>query len=264
MRNWAGSLAIAFACAPVCAWAQPAPTPPPSGFSLGVTLGPGWSSNPEDLPGPSKGDAYFGAELVASYRWALWQGGALTISGTGYSELYARASAGGVNRVGSAATFSQQWQGTSFTLGVSARTSMNQHLTRHDGASQEISLGVSRPIPLAPDITLILSAGASRRFYQDGTEDQMRARVGATLARKWERWTFRIGGGFGYALEDKTPILPRINDRTLSANIGASYEWEKNREISLKLAYSRTYSSYSENRTKAFTIVPQVSATIRF
>jgi hypothetical protein len=104
----------------------------------------------------------------------------------------------------------------------------------------------------------------SRRFYQDGSEDQFRARLGVTLARQWGAWTFRLGGGFAYALEDKTPILPRIRDRTLSAFLSTTYAWAKDRDLSLRLGWSRTFSSYSENRTKVFTLTPRMAATFRF
>lgn len=238
--------------------------PPPPGFSLGLTLGPGWSSNPLDLDRPAKGDGYLGFEAVASYRWALWQGAALSLSTTGFSELYFRDSAGGTNRIVGAASLSQRWQGAIFSLGFSARSAANQHLSAHDSASQELTLGISRPFVLVENLTLILSSALGRRFYQDGAEDQVRARLGATLVRKHGLWTFRLGGGFSYALEDKTPILPRINDRTVSATIGASYEWKKDREVAVKLSYARTYSSYQPNRTRGFTLAPQVSATIRF
>lgn len=229
-----------------------------------MTAGPGWSSNPEDLRGPQKGEGYFGIEAALGHRWNLWQGGALTVSGTGFSELYVRNSAGGVNRLSGSAALSQRWREITFTLSVSARTSMNQPLTRHDSASQEASFGVSRGFTLAPDVTLTFNGALARRFYQDGSEDQSRARIGAILARKWGAFTFRIGGGIGYALEDKTPILPRIRDRSVSASIGGSYEWAKDRDISLRLGFIRIYSSYSENRTKVFTLAPQMAATFRF
>ena len=77
-----------------------------------------------------------------------------------------------------------------------------------------------------------------------------------------ERW--RAGTSFGYTLEDKTPILPRINDRTISARMGLGYEWAKDRELSLGTSFSRTYSSYQPNRTKTFVIQPRIAATIRF
>lgn len=244
--------------------AAQAPGTPPAGTSLALTLGPGWSSNPGELPGRQKGDGYFGLDTTLSHRWVLWEGGALTVSGTGYSELYVRDDSNGIHRLASSLTLSQRWQQANFTLGVSARTAANQRLSAHDSASQDIALGVSRSFVLAEKLALTVTAGASRRFYQDGSEDQFRARANATLARTIDKWTFRIGGGFSYALEDKTPILPRINDRVISANIGATYEWEKDREVSLKMTWSRTYSSLPINRFKTFGIVPQAAATLRF
>ena len=244
--------------------AAQAPKTPPAGTSLTMTLGPGWSSNPGELPGRQKGDGYFSLDTTLSHRWALWDGGALTLSGSGYSELYVRDDSNGIHRLASSLTLSQRWQEATFTLGVSARTAANQRLTAHDSASQDIALGISRSFTLAEKLAFTITGGVSRRFYQDGAEHQLRARAGATLARTIDKWTFRIGGGFSYALEDKTPLLPRINDRTISANIGATYEWEKDREVSLKMTWSRTYSSLPINRFRTFGIVPQAAATLRF
>ncbi|KAF0227556.1 MAG: hypothetical protein FD175_2673 [Beijerinckiaceae bacterium] len=241
-----------------------APAPPQAGLSLAFTLGPAWNSNPLELPGRRKGDGYFGLETNATYRWVLWEGGALALSGIGYSEQFFRESSAGLNRLGTSMTFSQRWQGTIFTLGIGARTATNQALTRHDSASQDVTLGISRSFTLMPDVSLTLSSGASRRFFQDGSEDQVRARAGATLARKWGQWTFSLGAGFSYTLEDKTPILPRINDRAISASVSASYEWAKDRDISAKLSYSRTYSSLPLDRFKVFSFAPQIAATFRF
>lgn len=244
--------------------AAQAPKTPPAGTSLTLTFGPGWNSNPGELPGRQKGDGYFGFDATLAHRWALWDGGALTLSGSGYSEFYIRDDSNGIHRLASSLTLSQRWQEATFTLGVSARTAANQRLTAHDSASQDIALGVSRSFVLAEKLAFTVTGGASRRFYQDGSEDQFRARAGASLARTIDKWTFRIGGGFSYALEDKTPLLPRINDRVISANIGATYEWEKDREVSLKMTWSQTYSSLPANRFRTFGIAPQAAATLRF
>lgn len=241
-----------------------APDKPASGFSLSTTFGGGWSSNPLEITGRHKGDVYLGSEIVAGYRWALAEKTALNVSLTGFSELYRREEGGGINRAVAAASLSHTWQEATFTLGASGRTAMNQRMTAHDSASQDVSIGVSRPFKLAENLTLTLNSTLSRRFMQDGTEDQFRARFNVTLARKWEKWTFRLSGGFGYTLEDKTPILPRINDRSLSASVGAAYEWEKDREISVRLAYTRMYSSYAPDRYTAFSLAPQIAATFRF
>lgn len=262
-RLAAATVGLCLATPAAIAQSSTAP-PPPAGFSLALTLGPGWSSNPLETPGRQKGDGYFGLETVAAYRWNLWQGGALNITVSGFSELYFRDDTAGLNRIGSAATFSQRWQELTFTLGVATRTAMNQRLSAHDSASTELSLGLARSFTLSDKLTLTLTTGASRRLYQDGTEDQFRARLGASLARKWEQWTFRISGGFSYALEDKTPFLPRINDRTISANLSATYEWTKDRDVSAKLTWSRTYSSLPANRYKTFGFAPQMAATLRF
>jgi hypothetical protein len=264
------ALAILFSALPALAQSsiQPPPvppvTPPPAGFSLGLTIGPGWSSNPLELDRPAKGDAYLGTELALRYRWALWQGGAFTLAGVGYSELYARESGGGINRLVGSGTLSQSWQGAIFTLAASIRTTKNQFITAHDTASQELMFGVSRGFTLAPHWTLTPSGGFGRRFYNDGQKHEIRARLGLSLARKLDKWTFRLASFVSYGLEDKTPILPRINDRTAGASLEAGYEWQKDREVSLKLAYSRTLSSYRPNRTRGFTLAPQVAATLRF
>lgn len=261
--NRLAATALGLALAVPFAAAQ-APKTPPAGTSLSLTVGPGWSSNPGELPGRQKGDGYFSLDTTLSHRWALWEGGALTVSGTEYSELYLRDDSNGIHRLASALTLSQRWQEATFTLGVSARTAANQRLSAHDSASQDIALGISRSFSLAEKLALTITGGASRRFYQDGSEDQFRARAGASVARTIDKWTFRIGVGFSYALEDKTPLLPRINDRVISANIGATYEWEKDREVSLKMTWSRTYSSLPANRFRTFGIVPQAAATLRF
>ena len=241
-----------------------APIAPKTGFSLGATIGGGWSSNPLEITGRHRGDVYLGSEIVAGYRWALAEKTTINISLTGFSELFRREDGAGINRASVAASLSHTWHEATFTLGFAGRTAMNQRMTAHDSASNDVSIGVSRPFKLADDLTLILNSTLSRRFMQDGTEDQFRARLNVTLARKWEKWTFRIGGGFGYTLEDKTLILPRINDRSLSASVGAAYEWEKDREISVRLAYARMYSSYAPDRYAAFSFAPQIAATFRF
>lgn len=256
-------VALGLACATPFAAAQ-APKTPPAGTALALTFGPGWNSNPGELPGRRKGDGYFGLDTTLSHRWALWEGGALTLAGTASSELYIRDDSNGLHRLASSLTLSQRWQEATFTLGISARTAANQRLSAHDSASQDIALGVSRSFALADKLALTLTGGASRRFYQDGAEHQFRARAGASLARTIDKWFFRIGGGFSYALEDKTPLLPRINDRVISANIGATYEWEKDREISAKFTWSRTYSSLPVNRFRVFGFAPQAAATLRF
>lgn len=238
--------------------------PPPAGLSLSAQFGAGWTSNPNDLPGRQKGDAYWNTQVSLSYRHPLWEGAALTgILGTG-ADWYARERDAGSNRLSGTLSFGQAWRGATLSLGITARTSMDQPLRAHDEASQDISLGLSRPITLAPDWTLIPSLGGSRRFYQDGTKNDTRFRSGLILARKWNAWTWRLGGTASYLLEDNTPILPRIRDRSWSLFLSSTYEWEKDREIGLRLAYARTYSTYAPNRYRTVTLAPQVSATFRF
>lgn len=241
-----------------------AQTPPPAGFALSVTLGPGWQSNPLDVPGRTKGDASFGLEAALRYRWNLWEGAGFTLGVAGFSELFFRDAGGGTNRLVGSATLSQSWKGFLFQAAVSARTSTDQWLKSHDSAYQDITASLSRPWTIQPDLTLTPMVALGRRLYQDGTEDQYRARLGLTLARKWEKWTLRLGGSYAWTLEDKTPILPRINDRTFGGFTSLTYEWEKDRDIALRLGYSRTLSSYQPNRTKNFTLAPQMSATFRF
>ena len=259
----AGGVAIALCCA-LPSSAQQKPEAPPAGFSLGLTYGAGWNSNPLELTGRRKGDAFLGSEIIAGYRWNLWDGATLAVSATAFSELYGRETGGGINRLAFGATISQKWGDTTLTLGASTRTAANQHLTAHDSASSDLSLGLSHPVKLTDSLTLIANTSLARRFMNDGTEDQWRSRFGLTLARKWEKWTFRLGGSFGHTIEDKTPILPRINDRSLGAFIAAAYEWEKDREVTMRLGYTRMYSSYPADRYQAFSFSPQVSATLRF
>jgi len=241
-----------------------AQTPPPAGFSLSLTLGPGWSSNPLDVPGRTKGDGSFGVELALRHRWNLWEGAGFSVGVTAFSELFFRDAGGGTNRLVGSASFSQNWQGFTILLNAAARTSANQQLTTHDTAYQDLTTSISRTWTIRPGLTLTPTVGFGRRFYQDGSEDQYRARFALVMAQKWEKWTFRLGGSLSWALEDKTPILPRINDRGYGVFISATYEWEKDRDIGLRLGYSRTLSSYQPNRTKNFTLAPQVSATLRF
>lgn len=241
-----------------------AQSPPPAGFSLSLTIGPGWQSNPLDVPGRTKGDGNIGLEAALRYRWNLWSGAGFTMGLTGFSEWFFRDAAGGTNRLVASATFSQSWQGFTLQIAAAARTSADQWLKAHDSAYQDISISVSRAVTIRPDLTLTPTIGVGRRFYQDGTEDQYRARLGLTLARKHGQWTYRLGGAYSWALEDNTPILPRINDRTYSGFTSVTYEWEKDREVALRLGYTRTLSSYQPNRTKNVTLSPQVSATFRF
>ncbi|MCZ8260590.1 MAG: hypothetical protein O9333_10720 [Beijerinckiaceae bacterium] len=239
-------------------------TLPRPGWSLSAQFGPGWTSNPNDLPGRQKGDVYWNWQVGLSYRHPLWDGAALTGGVNTGSDWYARERDAGSNRLSGALSFSQAWRGATLSLGITARTSMDQPLRAHDEASQDVSLGLSQPITLAPDWTLIPSLGAARRFYQNGTKNDIRFRSGLVLARKWNAWTWRFGGTASYLLEDNTPILPRIRDRNWSLFLSSGYEWAKDREIGLRLAYARTYSTYAPNRNRSVTLAPQVSATFRF
>lgn len=239
-------------------------TPPQPGWALSAQFGPGWTSNPNDLPGRHKGDGYAGLQTGLSYRQPLWTDASLSVSATIGNTLYARERDAGSNRMAGSVTLGQTWRGATFTLGLTARTSMDQPLQRHDEASQDVSIGASRSFTLAPDWTLIPSLGASRRFYQDGTKNDVRFRGGLVLARKWQDLTARLGINASYLLEDNTPILPRIRDRSVSAFASATSEWAKERDIGLRVAVSRTYSTYAPNRYKSLSVAPQVSATFRF
>lgn len=251
------------ACLPETAFAQQTDAPR-SGWTLALGFGGGWNSNPLELTTRAKGDVYVRQDAALSYRWVLWQDASLSLSASGASTAFAREASAGTHRGALSASFSQKWQETTFTLSLTERSAISHDFKRHDSASREIALGAARTFTLRKDLTLGITGGVSRRFLFDGTEDQFRARLGATLAQKWGSWTFRVGGNFGYALEDKTPFLPRINDRMVSAFMGASYEWAKDREIGMRFSVSRAYSSYPYDRYIAYGIGPSISATIKF
>jgi hypothetical protein len=238
--------------------------PPPAGWSLGLGFGMGWNSNPLDLTGRARGDMFLAPEIALGYRLPLWSGAALSTNVTANPELYSREHRMGVQRGNAGLSLSQRWGGQTFSLSISARKALAHDFSRHDSASQEIALGVFRSFIPAENWSLSLNGRIARRAVDDGTKDQFRAGFGATLAYRSGPWIWRAGAGFGYTLEDKTPILPRINDRTISARLGIGYEWAKDREFSLGSSFSRTYSSYQPNRTKTYTIQPRIAATIRF
>lgn len=264
--------ALAAACALAGAAAAQSPhaanpqaaTPPPPGFALALTFGPAWTSNPDDLRLSRGGDVYLAADALLSYRRPLWEGGAITLSTLLGSEIYRRDAQAGFNRIAPSIALSQSAFGATITLTAIARSSLNQQFTTHDTASREIGLSITRPVPLTDTLTLVLNAGASRRFYGDGSEDDIRLRLGATLARKLGAFTLRLGGGFSWLIEDKTPILPRINDRTISASLSGSYEWRKDVDFSVRLAFFRAYSSLPANRYITWSVIPQGSVTYRF
>jgi hypothetical protein len=238
--------------------------PPPAGWALSLGWGAGWHSNPLELTTRAKGDVFTASEIGLGYRLPLWQGAALNLNVSSSHEHYAREESVGFVRGIVTASLAQSWQG--FTLSATAghRKTMGHDLSRHDGASSEIGLNLARPLNIAEGWTLLLFGRMARRFVNDGTEDQFRANANATLIYRTGAWSFRAGGGFGYVLEDKTPLLPRINDRSINLRAGVGYEWAKDREITLGAGYTRTYSSYAYNRTRIFTLQPRVSATIRF
>ena len=243
-------------------------TPRPS-WALSAQFGPQWTTNPNDLPGRQKPDGSAALQLGISYRQPLWQDAALSLGVVTAGEWFLRETAAGFNRIAPSITLSQGWQGATFSLGVTARSSMDQPLRRHDEASQDVALSLSRPVTLAPGWTLIPSLGGTRRFYQDGSKNEWRARAGLVIARKWllagpQSFTWRIGGTLGYLLEDNTPVLPRMRDRSWSLFTGATDEWDKDRDLGLRIAYSRTESSYAPNRYRSLTLSPQVSALFRF
>jgi hypothetical protein len=238
--------------------------PPPPGWSLGIALGAGWHSNPLELNRPSKGDAFLTPEISLGFRQPLWEGGALSINLAGTSELYGRETRSGYHRALASFAVSHNWAGTIFSLTASARKTLSHDLARHDGASQELAFGVFRAIPVAEGWTLLLNARLARRFVDDGTEDQWRASANATLVHRRGAFIMRLGGGLGYALEDKTLILPRINDRSINLRAGIGYEWARDREVAIGISYNRTFSSYEFNRYKSLTIQPRISASFRF
>lgn len=264
MRATVFFLAAATISAPAAAQNARPGEPPPADWALSLGFGTGWNSNPLELTKRAKGDLFLAPEIGLSYRLALWQGAALSAAVTFNPELYAREEGAGVQRGNASLSLSQNWAGTIFSLSVSARKAMKHDFSNHDSASQEIALGVSRTFVPAENWSLTLGSRIARRAVDDGTKDQFRAGANALLAYRKGAWIWRAGASFGYALEDKTPILPRINDRTISARLGLGYEWVKDRELSLGASYSRTYSSYQPNRTRVITIQPRIAATIRF
>ncbi|CAN1527048.1 hypothetical protein MCEMSEM23_01264 [Rhabdaerophilaceae bacterium] len=260
MRRLAVGLLLAFGHAFV---AQAQTTPQP-GWSLGISSGPSWTSNPRDVTARARGDWSASNEISLGHRLPLWSGGALSLNLTGTSELYARENREGRQRGLVSLGVSHNWSGTILTVSALARKSLSHDFSGHESASQEIAVAITRTFIVAGGWSLTVFARGARRLHNDGTEDQIRAGVNATLAYRTGPWTMRIGGGFSYALEDKTIFLPRINDRTVSARAGITYEWAKDRDLSLGGVFTRTYSSYEPNRTKAFSVSPRISATIRF
>lgn len=250
-------------CAPVVSQTRPG-EPPPPGWALSLGFGAGWHSNPLELTTRTKGDGFVSSELGLAYRLPLWQGGALNLSAIGSSEHYGREETAGFGRAIVTANLSQNWQGFTLALTAGHRKTLDHKLLGHESASSELGLNLARVLPIAEGWSLLLFGRLARRFVNDGTEDQFRAGANATLIYRTGAWSFRTGAGFGYVLEDKTPILPRINDRSLSLRAGLGYEWAKDREVTLGASYTRTFSSYSPNRTRIFTLQPRVAATIRF
>lgn len=264
MRATVFFLAAATISVPAAAQNARPGDPPPAGWALSFGLGAGWNSNPLELTKRAKGDVFLAPEIGLAYRLPLWQGAALNAGLTFNPELYAREESAGVQRGNAILSLSQNWAGTIFSLSVSARKALSHDFTSHDSASQEIALGVFRSFVLAESWSLTIGGRIARRAVNDGTKDQFRAGANALLAYRKGAWIWRAGASFGYALEDKTLILPRINDRSISARLGLGYEWAKDRELSIGASYSRTYSSYQPNRTRTITIQPRVAATIRF
>lgn len=263
MRQAAVLFAAGLSCAPALAQTRPG-EPPPAGWALSLGFGSGWHSNPRELTSRAKDDAFVASEIGLAYRLGLRDGAALTFSATGATEHFSREESAGFVRGIASAALSQSWQGFTLAATASHRKTMEHDLAGHDGASSELGLNLTRVVPIAEGLSLILFGRLARRFVNDGTEDQFRAATNATLIYRTGAWSFRVGGGFGYALEDKTPILPRINDRSVNARLGVGYEWAKDREVTLGASYSRTYSSYQPNRFKTVTIQPRIAATIRF
>lgn len=260
MRGKGLALAIALGTAPAMAQT----TPPPAGWTLSLAFGAGWHSNPNEISTRAKGDGFLSPEIGLSFRQPLWEGGALMLSVTGGSEFYARETNAGLQRASATASVSHLWQGTSFAFTAGQRKSMSHDFARHDGSSTEFGVNVSRTFTFAEGWSLLVFSRVARRELRDSAENQWRAAINGTITYKQGAWSWRMGGGFSYALEDKTPFLPRINDRSISARLGLAYEWTKDREIAIGGNFSRTYSSYSFNRYKSFSIQPRVSATIRF
>lgn len=259
-RFW---LAVALATAlPGLALAQ-APSPQP-GWSLGLSLGGGWTSNPIESTRRVKGDASLSPEIALARRVPLWNGATLALTTQAASEFYAREKGESFNRVQFSAALTQDWGGFSTTISAVQRKSMSRDFSAHESASREVALAASRSITLAEGWTLIAFGRFARRMVEDGTEDQLRAGLNVTLVHRRGPWIARLGAGFGYTLEDKTLLLPRINTRSVSARFGLAYEWAADSEIGLRLAFTRAYSSYPSDRYKAYTLSPQISTLWRF
>ena len=256
----AAGLASALAAGPVLAQTPP----PPAGWSLGLNFGPRFTTNALDTPTHAKRDTYVASELSLAHRWALGPATALTVSVNATSEVYRHYPDGGIARGVASLVLSHRVAGTNVTLGYSERKAMSYDMRTHDSASRELALGASRAVVLAPDWTLIATAGLARRYAGGAIEDDLRARAGLTLARKFGATTFRIGGGVSWLLEDPTPVKPRIRDRGFSLRAGLTHEWAKDREFTLGLTFGRTFSSYAENRTKGFSFGPGIGAVVRF
>jgi hypothetical protein len=241
-----------------------AQTPQAPGWTLGLSLGTGWTSNPIESNRRVKGDVSTGFEATLARRFALWQGANLALTAQIGNEFYLREQAESINRGMVSAALTQEFAGFFASLSAAQRKSMNRDLNAHESASRELAFGLGRNIMIAEGWTLNLFGRIARRYLEDGTEDQFRAGVNATLTHRRGSWIMRFGGGYGYVLEDKTPILPRINDRTASARLGLAYEWTKDHEVGVRFAFTRTYSSYTLDRYKAYAVQPQVSASWRF
>lgn len=257
-----------------CAWIglasmamaqSPRPGDPPSpGWTLGVALGAGWHSNPLELNRPGKGDGFLAPEFSLGYRQPLWKGGAMAFNVAFSSELYGRETKSGYQRGLASFIVSHNWDGTVFSLSANGRKTLSHDFARHDGASSELAVAAFRAIPIAEGWTLLANIRFSRRFVDDGTEDQWRASANATLIHRYGAFIVRLGAGISYVLEDKTLILPRINDRSFNLRAGLGYEWARDREIAVGISYNRTFSSDEFNRYKSLTVQPRISASFRF
>lgn len=243
--------------------AQTAPINPP-GWTLGLSFNTGWTTNPIESNRRVKGDGSAGFEMTLARRFALWQGASIALTGQIGNDVYFREQGETYHRGFVSAAVTQEWAGFFLSLSAAQRKSMNRDFSAHESASREVALGLGRTVALGEGWSLNLFGRLARRFLEDGTEDQLRAGINATVTHRRGPWIMRLGGGYGYVLEDKTPILPRINDRTVSARLGLAYEWAADSELGLRFAFTRTYSSYAFDRYKAYAVTPSISTSWRF
>lgn len=235
-----------------------------NGFTLFYNLSAGWTSNPTEIPTRERGDAGFRHDLTLGYRYGLWEGANAYLNTSVGSTFFVREHASGTHRASLTASIAQTWREATFTFAFAERKAMNSTLSAHDSASRELGLSATRTFTLRDGLTLNVFARGARRYFSNGSEHQWRAGINTTLVQKFGAYSLRLNGGFTYALEDKAIFLPRINDRSVFANIGINYEWATDTEIGVAIGFWRTYSSYPFDRYKQFSLGPRLATNWKF